>query len=79
MPYFLPEIAWYDALRLTERNCCEYRKKEITHDLLQEQLEKALNILKQRETGLFTWHIALNEALSELHDTLCPLFKKESR
>lgn len=52
-------------------------KKEITHDSLQEQLERTLNILKQRETGCFTWHIALNEALSELHGTLCPLFRKK--
>ncbi len=52
-------------------------KKEITHDSLQEQLERTLNILKQRETGWFTWHMALNEALSELSSTLCPLFQKQ--
>ena len=54
-------------------------KKEITHDSLQEQIERTLNILKQRETGCFTWHMALNEALSELHNTLCPLFKKSRK
>lgn len=49
---------------------------EITHDLLQQKLEKLLQLLKERETECFTWHGALNESLSELHELLCPLFRK---
>ncbi len=48
--------------------------KVVSHDELQDKAEKVFTILKKRETGLFAWHMMLNEGLKELHDILCPLF-----
>ncbi|MEK7653242.1 MAG: hypothetical protein AAB358_02080 [Patescibacteria group bacterium] len=55
---------------LTEMECVE----EIGFDDLQQRLEKLVNLLKERETGCFTWHEMLNEQLKKLHGLLCPLF-----
>ena len=52
----------------------ENGKVEITHDLLQEKAEKLAALLKERQTGLFSWQMLLNESLKEFHDLLCPLF-----
>lgn len=49
-------------------------KPKITHDALQERVEKILALLHDRQEGMFTWHMLLNEALKDLHDLLCPLF-----
>ena len=53
----------------------ETKKPEITHDALQERAEKLVALLKEREVGMFTWHMMLNESLKEFHDLLCPLFR----
>jgi len=46
-----------------------------SHDKLQDEAEKLLSLLKERETtGLFSWHARLNERLKTIHDLLCPLF-----
>ncbi|MEA3453035.1 MAG: hypothetical protein U9Q96_01725 [Patescibacteria group bacterium] len=47
---------------------------ELTHDDLQERAEKLVALLKDREVGLFSWHLALNGSLQELYDLLCPIF-----
>ena len=50
---------------------------EISHDRLQEEAEKLVALLKDREVGLFSWHILLNERLKTIHDILCPLFSSK--
>ena len=50
------------------------QKIDVSHDALQEKAEKLIALLKERETGMFTWHMMLNEQLKEIHDILCPLF-----
>jgi len=52
----------------------ENQKTEITHDKLQEEAEKLVSLLKDREVGLFSWHMLLNKRLKSIHDLLCPLF-----
>lgn len=47
---------------------------EITHDRLQEEAEKLVALLKNREVERFSWHMLLNKRLKTIHDLLCPLF-----
>ena len=47
---------------------------QVSHDKLQEEAEKLVALLKERETGMFTWHMMLNDRLKAIHDILCPLF-----
>ena len=49
----------------------------ITYDLLQEKAEKLVALLKERQIGMFTWHMLLNESLKGFHDLLCPLLRKD--
>ena len=50
------------------------QKPDVSHDRLQEEAEKLVALLKDREVGLFSWHMLLNERLKTIHDLLCPLF-----
>lgn len=50
------------------------QKSVVSHDRLQEEAEKLVALLKDREVGLFSWHTLLNERLKTIHDLLCPLF-----
>ncbi len=50
------------------------QKDEVSYDKLQEEAEKLVSLLKDREVGMFSWHILLNERLKSIHDLLCPLF-----
>lgn len=53
------------------------QKSEVSYDKLQEEAEKLVALLKDRETGMFSWHMLLNERLKTIHDLLCPLFSSK--
>jgi len=53
------------------------QKTGVSYDELQEEAEKLVALLKERETGMFAWHMLLNERLKAFHDILCPLFKNK--
>ena len=48
--------------------------KGLSLDEIQNEAEKLVSLLKERETGMFSWHMLLNERLMSLHNFLCPLF-----
>ena len=42
-------------------------KKGINLDELQEETEKFLSLLKEREVGLMTWNMSIFERLEKMH------------
>ncbi len=44
-------------------------------DRLQAEAEKLVAILKERETGMFTWHMCVHSQMKVVHDLLHPIFK----
>lgn len=55
----------------------EEKKDKLTLDSLQVALEKPLIFLRDRQPGMFTWHIALNNSLVELKKLLDTAFPGE--
>lgn len=54
----------------------EQKQTSVTYDQLQAEAEKLVALLKDRETGVFSWHTCVHERLENLHNLLCPMFKK---
>lgn len=52
-------------------------KTGVSYDEVQAQAEKLVALLKDRETGLFSWHTCVNEQMKSLHDLICPLCKSK--
>mgnify|MGYP001562450634 CR=1 FL=1 len=50
------------------------RRAYVSYDELQDEAEKLLALLKERETGMFSWHMMINERLKAIHGIICPLF-----
>ncbi len=48
----------------------------VSFDQLQAESEKLVAILKERETGMFTWHGLVRSQMKVIHDLIHPIFDK---
>lgn len=54
----------------------EYATKGPNLDLLQEEVEKLMALLKDRQTGTMSWNMFLQERLEKLHTLLSKVLNK---